>query len=184
MRVTNVEWRGMTGFDLKEVERVANAVHPGYFESVDVLAERHALYHDGAYVLEIGERISGYVLSHPWRFGDAPALNSLVGSLPANADTYYIHDIALLPVARKVGAASQIIDGLIKHAQARNFPNISLIAVNHSTPFWAKFGFTVEQVDTLRQKLLSYDGDARYMVRRFGRGEAIASRGMRYQDHD
>ncbi len=184
MRVTNVEWRGMTGFDLAEVERVAGAVHPGYFESREVLAERQALYRDGAYVLEVGEKIAGYVLSHPWRFGDAPALNALIGHLPEDPDTYYIHDIALMPLTRKVGAASQIVHGLIKHAIAGGFGSVSLIAVNNSVPFWSKFGFAVEDIDGLVQKLLSYDSDARYMVRRIGRDEVTAPRALRYPDND
>lgn len=184
MRVANVDWRGMTGFDLPEVERVANTVHPDYFEALEVLSERQMLYRDGAYVLEVGDRISGYVLSHPWRFGDAPALNALIGSLPEEPDTYYIHDIAVLPLARKVGAARQMVESLIKHAIAGGFPSIALIAVNGSQPFWQKFGFAVETVDGLSQKLLSYDGDARYMVRRFGRNDMTVPRTLRYQDHD
>lgn len=184
MRVANVEWRGMTGFDLPGVVQVASVVHPGYYEAPDVLAERHALYHHGTYVLEVGERIAGYVLSHPWCYGTAPALNSRIGALPENADTYYIHDIALLPLARKVGAASQIVEGLIKHAIASGFPTISLIAVNGSLRFWSRFGFAVEEIEGLTQKLLSYDADARYMVRRFGPDEFEVPRALRYQEHD
>lgn len=184
MRIANVDWRGMTGFDLPAVVKVAEIVHPGYFEVAEVLAERRALYHDGAYVLEVGERITGYVLSHPWRYGDAPALNSLVGALPDGSDTYYIHDIALLPLARKIGAASHIIEGLIKHALASGFRSVSLIAVNRSAPFWARFGFAVEEIAALREKLLSYDEDARYMVRRFGQDDGQPERVLRYQEHD
>ncbi|MBU2533699.1 MAG: GNAT family N-acetyltransferase, partial [Alphaproteobacteria bacterium] len=164
MRGTEIDWRGMTGFDLPAIERIAAAVHPDYFESLDVLAERRTLYHDGAYVLEVGERIAGYVLSHPWRHGDTPALNTLIGRLPDGADTYYIHDIALLPLARKIGAASQMVESLIKHAAASGYQSVSLVAVNRSEAFWTRFGFAVEEVADLAEKLLSYDGDARYMV--------------------
>jgi GNAT superfamily N-acetyltransferase len=184
MRAGDIDWRGMTGFDLPEIERIAGIVHPGFFESAEVLAERRALYHHGAYVLEVGERIAGYVLSHPWRFGDAPALNTLIHRLPDGADTYYIHDIALLPLARKVGAASQIIKGLIKHATVSGFKNISLIAVNNSAPFWSRFGFAVADVDGLRQKLLSYDADARYMVRQLSREDMKPRSSLRYQVND
>ena len=184
MRGTEVDWRGMTGFDMPSVERIAAAVHPGLFEDIEVLSERQALYHDGAYVLEVGERIAGYVLSHPWRYGDAPTLNTMIGQLPDTPDTYYIHDIAVLPLARKIGAASQIVDGLFKHARASGFTSVSLIAVNGSEPFWSRFGFAVEDVGGLKQKLLSYDTDARYMVRRFSPGEDRPSRILRYQMND
>ena len=184
MRGIDIDWRGMTGFDLPFVEQIAAAVHPGYYETPEVLAERRALYHDGAYVLEVGERIAGYVLSHPWRYGDAPALNTLVGRLPDNPDTYYLHDIALLPLARKVGAASKIVDSLLKHAAATGYQSTSLIAVNGSAPFWSRFGFAVEDVNGMSQKLLSYDDGARYMVRRFSPEEGHPSRTLRYQMND
>ena len=174
----------MTGFDMPFVEQIAAAVHPGYYETPEVLAEKRALYHDGAYVLEVGERLAGYVLSHPWRYGDAPALNTMLGHLPETPDTYYIHDIALLPVARKVGAASKIVDSLLKHAAVSNFPSVSLVAVNGSMPFWSRFGFAVEEVNGLSQKLLSYDDSARYMVRRFSPEEGHPSRTLRYQMND
>jgi ribosomal protein S18 acetylase RimI-like enzyme len=184
MRGVNVDWRGMTGFDLPAVERIAAAVYPGHCESAEVLAERRVLYHDGAYVLEVGERIAGYILSHPWRLDDPPAFDSLVHRLPDNADTYYIHDIALLPVARRIGAASQIVEGLIKHAAAGSFRSVSLVAANRSASFWIRFGFAVEEMGKMKKKLLSYDADARYMVRRFTQEDSRPSRNLRYQMHD
>lgn len=165
MRNIDIDWRGMTAFDLDDVNRVANMVHPGFFEAPEVLAERHQLYRNGTFVLEVGERISGYVLSHPWRLYAPPPLNELLGALPDDADTYYIHDIALLPLARKVGAASQIVEGLIKHAKATGFATMSLVAVHNSAPFWSRFGFTVAERDDLRDKLACYGADAQYMVR-------------------
>ena len=38
------------------------------------------------YLLELGDRPAGYVLSHPWRYGSLPALNAPLGALPADAD--------------------------------------------------------------------------------------------------
>ena len=51
-------------------------VHPDFFEAPEVLAERQQLYRNGCYLLEIGEKPTGYVLSHPWRAGSLPALNT------------------------------------------------------------------------------------------------------------
>lgn len=165
MRVTDVDWRGMTAFDLGAVERIAGLVHPDLFEAPEVLAERYQLYRNGCFVLEIGERISGYVFSHPWRRGTPPPLNTLLGSLPDTPDIYYIHDIALLPLARKVGAASQIVSGLIKHAKASGYANIGLVAVNKSQGFWERQGFALTDEGDFGEKLLSYEPDARYMIR-------------------
>lgn len=169
MMLTGVSWRAMTGYDLAAVEGIADVVHPDFFEAPEVLAERQRLYRNGCYLLELGERPAGYVLSHPWRYGSLPALNSLLGAIPEGADTYYIHDLALLPVARRVGAASKIVKALIKHADAEGYQTMTLVAVNGSIPFWEKHGFTIAEVPELYAKLLSYDETARYMVKHLPR---------------
>src|SRR5690348_255724 len=112
LKLPGVAWRTLTAYDMPAVEQIAGVVHPGFFERPEVLAERQRLYFHGAYLLEVNERPAGYVLSHPWRFGDIPPLDALLGELPSDADTYYIHDLALLPVARRIGAASFITGAL------------------------------------------------------------------------
>jgi GNAT superfamily N-acetyltransferase len=166
MKLPGVAWRTLTGYDLPAVEQIAAQVHPAFFESGEVLAERQRLYHNGAYLLEVNERPAGYVLSHPWQLGDLPPLNTLLGTLPADADTYYIHDLALLPVARRVGAASFITNALAKHARARGFPTMSLVAVNGSRGFWERHEFLPADAPHLNEKLQSYEPEAILMVRR------------------
>ncbi len=165
MQHRDVAWRSMTGYDLASVSEIAGKVHPGFFEADAVLAEKFALYRNGCYLFEISERPAGYVLSHPWRRGSLPALNTLMGQLPAEADSFYIHDLALLPMARGVGAAGQIVAALAKHAQAQGFATMSLVAVNNSIPFWQRQGFEVEDRPELADKLAGYEDTARYMIR-------------------
>lgn len=161
----DVTWRAMTGYDMSAVESIASEVHPGFHETPEVLAERQQLYRNGCYLLEVGDRPVGYLLSHPWREGAVPALNSLIGTIPADANTYYLHDLALLPVARRIGAASQIIAAITKHAAAMGFGTMSLVAVNGSEPFWIRHGFVRREAPQLASKLASYDADARLMVK-------------------
>lgn len=161
----DVAWRAMTGYDLPAVQKIADQVHPGFFEAAEVLGERQRLYRNGCYLLEIGEKPAGYVLSHPWRSGSLPALNALLGEIPTDADTYYLHDLALLPVARRVGAASHIVSALIKHASAGGYPNMSLVAVNGSQSFWEKHGFAPADAPEVDDKLRSYESAAKLMVK-------------------
>jgi len=165
MRFKDVAWRAMTGYDIDAVFSIANQVHPGFFEAREVLAERLELYRNGCYLLEVSERPAGYVLSHPWRRGSLPALNTLLGALPPDADSFYIHDLALLPVTRGVGAAGRIVAALTKHAAAMGFPAMALVAVNDSVGFWTRQGFAVEDRPELAAKLLGYEAEARYMVK-------------------
>jgi GNAT superfamily N-acetyltransferase len=166
MKIRGVSWRALTAYDMASVEAIAAEVHPAFFERPEVLAEKQRLYHNGAYLLEIGERPVGYVLSHPWTANTVPALNTLLGGLPAAADTYYLHDLALLPVARRIGAASFIVEALTKHAAAHGFPTMSLVAVNGSRGFWERHGFAVETAPALDDMLKDYEDAALLMIRR------------------
>ena len=164
----DVAWRLLTAYDLPAVEAIAGTVHRDFFERPEVLAERQRLYHNGCYLLELNEKPVGYVLSHPWTYASLPALDTLLGQLPAHPDTYYLHDLCLLPVARRIGAAGKILGALAKHAAAQGYPTMSLVAVNGSVPFWERHGFAVTDEPALYAKLLSYEQGARYMVRRLG----------------
>lgn len=167
----------MTTADLSAVRAVASRVHPDYPEDDAVFSERLRLYAAGCWVLDrretgdsrIGEDrtggITGYIISHPWRHGDAPPLNTLLGALPDAPTTYYIHDIALLPEARGTGAAAAILATLLGRARSAHLGTLSLVAVNNSTAFWRRHGFEVVTTPILDEKLKSYDRDARFMVR-------------------
>jgi GNAT superfamily N-acetyltransferase len=166
LRYRDIAWRAMSAFDLPAVDEIAAQVHPAFFEASEVLAERQQLYRNGCYLLEVSEKPVGYVLSHPWRTGALPALNAKLGEIPTDADTYYIHDLALLPVTRRLGAASHIVEALAKHAAAQGFATMHLVAVNGSKSFWERHGFAVEEAPALADKLRGYEDAAQYMVRR------------------
>lgn len=158
-------WRAMTVADLSAVEAIAGAVHPGFFEQPAVFAERLRLYPQGVRLLDNDGIPLGYVLSHPFRFGGLPSLNSLLETLPEHPDTYYIHDLALLPEARGRGAASAVTKYLIAHATGQGLPSASLVALTSSQRFWIRHGFAEVEAPHLGAKLVSYEEGARYMVR-------------------
>jgi len=158
-------WRPMTEADYPSVIAIADKVHVDYPEDDAVFLERHRLYPDGCAVFERDGRVAAYAVTHPWRYAEPPALNVALGALPEKPTTYYIHDIALLPETRGSGAGSAIADAVIAHAAQAGLPNVSLVAVNGSTPFWSRFGFEIVSEPKLAAKLLSYDADARFMVR-------------------
>ena len=162
-----MHWRPLTALDLPAVETIAATVHPTFPEETAVFAERQRLYPDGARFLELGGNPAGYIFSHPWHYKALPALNALLGAIPEDADTYYVHDLALLPAARGTGAAALIVGDILRHARASGFATVSLVAVNGSLPFWYKHGFRAVHAPELADKLGSYEDAARLMVRRF-----------------
>lgn len=157
--------RPMSLLDLDRVDVLADVIHPDHPESRDVFTERQRLYPQGCHVLEVEGCVMGYALTHPWRWGEPPPLNSRLGEIPHRASTFYIHDVAILPEARGNGHASQIIEHAAEHARGASLGNLSLVAVNRSQLVWERLGFRATAVPGLDGKLLSYGSDAVLMVR-------------------
>ena len=160
-----LHWRPMTGADLPAVKAIADRVHPAYPEDEAVFADRLALHPAGCLVLQGDEGLLGYVVSHPWHFRQPPKLNAILGEPAAPLTTYYIHDLALLPAARNVGAAATMVDTLAAHAAELRLPDITLVAVNNSVHFWQRQGFGLLVDPELDQRLRSYDEQACFMIR-------------------
>lgn len=159
-------WRLMTAADLPAVNMLAALIHPAYPEDDAVFAERLRLYPKGCQVLVQNGKIAAYVVSHPWVDRAPPALNALLGELPARPSTYYLHDIALLPEVRGSGAAMDVLTSLVEQALAERLPSLSLIAVNGSAGFWQRQGFAAVPDGPPAEKLHSYGADAQFMMRR------------------
>ncbi|UZD69453.1 GNAT family N-acetyltransferase [Brucella sp. JSBI001] len=159
------EWRRMHEQDIAGVPAVANVVHLDFFEDEAVFRDRFKLYPAGCFVLARDTEILGYGISHPWKLDTVPALNAVLGELPDDTNTYYIHDIALLPDARSSGAATRVVELMATQAERDGFVTMSLVAVNGSQGFWEKKGFVVRDLPALEEKLKSYSDDALYMVR-------------------
>ena len=132
MKIPGVAWRSLTGYDMPAVEKIAATVHPNFFESLEVLAERQRLYFHGTYLLEVNERPAGYVLSHPWRFGD------LRRSTRCSADcqTMPIPTTSTIWRCCRWRAASAPRASSPRRwpstPRAHGFPTMSLVAVNGS----------------------------------------------------
>jgi GNAT superfamily N-acetyltransferase len=154
----------MVPADMTAVDAIAAAVHPAFPEDEAMFIERLALHPAGCRLLMMSDQPAGYALSHPWRSGSPPALNALIGAIPADADTYYVHDVALLPAARGSGAAAALVADLKRHAGELGLPGLSLVAVNDSAGFWRRQGFAEAPAGSAADKLASYGHDARLMA--------------------
>jgi len=158
-------WRPMCSGDLPEVVRIAACVHPDYPEEEHVFAERLALFPEGCRLLVDGEEALGYIISHPWSRRAPPALDTRLGTLSERADTYYIHDLALMPRTRGKGLAVEAVISAVTTAKSRGLAILSLVAVGKSAEFWQAQGFAVVQDEDVQRSLASYGGAAHYMER-------------------
>lgn len=158
-------WRQLAPSDIEGLLSVAGEVHPGLPERGDVFRERVKLFPEGCLALVQDSTLYGYAISHPIRRGHPPPLDSLLGEIAPDADQYYIHDMAILPAARKKGHAADVILRLLQIAQ--RYPTSCLISVYGTAPFWARFGFhPAEPAEVAPAKLQDYGDDATHLVRR------------------
>jgi ribosomal protein S18 acetylase RimI-like enzyme len=158
-------WRQLTLTDIDGLIRVADAVHLDLPERSVVFAERVKLFPEGSLALIDNNEICGYAISHPIRYGQPPALDSLLGEIAPDADQYYIHDVCLLPQCRGRGLATEGVDKLL--VLANRYPTACLVSVYGTAPFWGRFGFfTPNSIDqALSAKLRGYGDDATYLER-------------------
>ncbi|WP_448661118.1 GNAT family N-acetyltransferase [Sphingomonas sp. CJ20] len=154
-------WRPARADDLPAIHAIAAQVHPAFPEDAAVFAERLRLYPAGVWMLEGPAGPLGYLIAHPWRGDDVPALDTLLGALPAGADLLYLHDLALMPAARGSGVGRAIVERIAAHSRAESLRAIRLVAINGSVPFWERQGFVV----CAGGDLTSYGADARRMER-------------------
>jgi len=112
-------------------------------EDVNILKSKWLASPDTCSIYSNNEnKILGYLLSHPWGSDSPPKLNE---KAPVNNETsnLYLHDLALSNEARGRGIARALVENLINNAKTQGFTKILLVAVQGSSSFWAKYGFTV-----------------------------------------
>ena len=151
--------------DIDAVIAIAAEVHPGYPEDAEVLTQKYAAFSEGCFAFDVGGDVRGYALSHPWYAGKMPKLNQFIEALPGECDSYYLHDIALLPSAQGRGAAKALAELLATLAWESGFTVIQLCAVNGSASFWQRQGFEKIDAPELASTLASYGADVHFMSR-------------------
>lgn len=135
-------WRPLRVADLGAVMTLADRLHPACPERMDVLAERHRLCPEGCLIMPDAQGTAGgYLLSHPWRMGTPPALDTYLGHLPERPDCWYLHDIALLPALRGRGATQAALQIMTRLACARGIRWLALVATEGAGPVWTHLGF-------------------------------------------
>lgn len=157
-------WHPMQATHLPAVHALAKRAHPAYPERAEIAAERLTLAPGWCRVLIAEGRVVGYLLAHPWRLGAPPRLDTLLGALPPEPDTLYLHDVVIDPLRRGRGEARAGIFALLNEAN-KNFPSMSLISIGGVASFWESWGFEVNSDSGLDAILSSYDPEARYMVK-------------------
>ncbi|MFQ6372205.1 GNAT family N-acetyltransferase [Shewanella sp. YIC-542] len=129
-------------------------------EPLAALQNKWQLSPESCFVMELRDKVQGYCLAHPWKLQQPPALYSMLEPCP-DADTLYLHDIAVSPEARGHGFATQAFRRLVQFALQRQLPTLSLVAVQGASDYWKMLGFSPCDIE---KSLASYTDDACYMT--------------------
>ena len=106
--------------------------------------------------------VCAYVFAYPSRLGRITALHG--GFAPApDADTLYIHDLAVHPRAHGRGLGRRLAAALCDEARRRGLRHGALVAVLDARPFWEGLGFAAAEAGEGGDVLASYPGTAVYM---------------------
>ena len=127
-------WRPMTKQDLNKVHYISLCQWgTDYYECIEVFQNKLDFYPEGCFVYEDENQIQGYLISHPWESTTIPLLNHMLYG-PKQLDTYYIHDVVLLPEYRGKKIAFEIITRLISDKYC-----VSLVAPEPTQYYWKTY---------------------------------------------
>jgi|GEM_PF-1351155 len=150
--------RALSHSDLADVARIQRECYGhGFIESVDSFAAKLAANAEFSFLATRQNVAVGYVVAFPWAFGEIPALNGLEYSIPPNADSLYIHDIAVVPTARGTGTARLLLDTVLSTARSKGYRRAFLVAVQGGrrvleTP-WLRARATRRETGALSRRL-------------------------------
>lgn len=158
--------RRMAERDLPAVLAVQAACYPPAMQepAVVVLARLRAAPATTLVAADAGG-ICAYAFAYPSRLGAVTPLGARFAPA-ADADTLYIHDLAVAPRSAGCGIARGLVSALFERVSSLDLPHAALVAVQDSRRFWEGWGFAAGRPEQeSRQALATYAGGAVYMTR-------------------
>lgn len=142
--------RAITAADWDAIAEIEQAAYAplGLSEGREALRSWSALSPDTCFVLEVDQRVAGYVLALPFPAGHAPSLGrpedtdaAQVADAGEFAGNLHLHDLVLAEDVRGRGLSRLLLHRLEAVAAARMFAGICLVSVGGSEGFWAAAGY-------------------------------------------
>ena len=158
-------WRPASLSDLEDIHKMACHIHPDLPESREVIVDKIKFFPEGCWLLSLEDISFGYALSHPWRLFNIPQLNKALPTPKARADCLYLHDVALLEIARGKNATKQLVERLTGIAYSHNLSFLALTSVYDTQPIWQRLGFKPMNQEISSMELESYGHSANYMIK-------------------
>jgi len=153
--------------DLDAVLRVQAACYPPPMQEAAAVVKARL---DAAAATCLAARdadgVCGYLFAYPSRLGLVTDLGAPFEIAP-DADTLYLHDLAVDPRALGQGLARALVEHLLDLGRgqgwSRPLSHAALVSVQDSTRFWNGLGFAARATND--PGLLTYPAGAVYMAR-------------------
>jgi ribosomal protein S18 acetylase RimI-like enzyme len=138
--------RQLTPGDIDALHRLeGEAYTPALLESDAAFLRLIELFPEGAFGCFDEEGLCGYAFGVPLKAGSTLQLRTPLDAIPDDADTFYVHDVAVAARCRRQGVARLLVSKLLDLARLKGFRRSELVSVQGSAPFWEKFGFRRER---------------------------------------
>src|SRR5471030_1536902 len=116
--------------DTSSIQFIQSACYPlQLLESSEALLAKQALSPHSCWLAENKHGPLGYLFAHPWHDNTLLILNRPLDNLPDQANTFFLHDLAIHPHARNQGLAQALIQQAMQWAREENFCKAMLVAV-------------------------------------------------------
>ncbi|ART49794.1 GNAT family N-acetyltransferase [Acidovorax carolinensis] len=166
-RKSPVRLRALAHHDLADLLAVQLACYgPGFVESAAVFARRLASPANCSLVLERNGKICAYLAAYRSALGKVTPLHGDFEPVP-QADTLYLHDMAVLPAFAGQGMAQALLQSLWDEAAVQGLRHTALVSVQGSQTYWERHGYAPRPLGDApqRERLASYGAGAVYMAR-------------------
>lgn len=132
-------------------------------ESLGVMQSKWQASPTSCVVFEQQDNVLAYALVHPWLQGDAPSLDTEISG-QINADSWYLHDMAISPSAQGMGIGKKLFKHIVNQAKNLAVNGIGLVAVQGAHTYWLQQGFKPNTTSVkLTKSLDSYPAGACYL---------------------
>lgn len=153
--------------DLDAILQVQAACYPPAMqETAGVVLDRMRVARATCVLAEDEGGVCGYLFAYPSRMGRVTPLGDVFRPAP-DADTLYLHDLALAPRAHGRGLARALVHHLLDQARQGGMAWSALVSVQDTARFWNALGFDAagDHGPDARAALASYPGTAHYMTK-------------------
>jgi len=162
---TVIDIRMMTAVDIPAVLRIQAVCYAELTrESNESLHAKLIASQSTCLTASLEDSVVGYLISLPWELSNPPILHAETCRLPLSPNCLYLHDLAVMPNARRCGVGRALVDAFLAQLRELDLGRASLIAVQNSAQYWERYDFrAVPLPESMKAKLSTYGKSAVYM---------------------